>query len=99
MMDMKPSIVKQENWDKMNDKGIALIRLNLFDYMLMNVSGKTRTKKLWDKLDSLYEAKFLMNIISLQKLYALKMKDGAGSLIILIPSMPCIISPSPWVMK
>jgi hypothetical protein len=47
----------------MNDKAIALIGLNLSDSMLMNVLGETTTKKLWDKLASLYEAKSLMNLI------------------------------------
>jgi len=47
----------------MNDKAIGLIGLNLSNSMLMNVSGETTTKKLWDKHGLLYEAKSLMNLI------------------------------------
>jgi hypothetical protein len=63
----------------MNDKAIGLIGLNLSNSMLMNVSGETTTKKLWDNLGLLYEVNFLVNLLFLwKKLYALKMKDSDG---------------------
>jgi hypothetical protein len=72
MKDMKPNIVKREDWEKINDKVISLIGLNLSNSMLMNVSWEITTKKLWDNLDSLYEVKILMNLIFLwKKFYAL----------------------------
>jgi hypothetical protein len=60
----------------MNDKAIALTGLNLFDYVLVDVSGETTTKKLWDKLGSFYETKSFMGLIFMWMKYGLKMKDG-----------------------
>lgn len=65
--DMNPNTVKQEDREKVNDQVISQVGLNLSHFMLINVLEKTTTKKLWDKLDLLYEAKFLMNLIFLWK--------------------------------
>lgn len=77
MNDNNPDTMKQEDWDKMNAKAIALIGLNLFNSMLMNVTMASTTKGLWDRLRKLNASKSLVNLtFTGKKLYALKMKDG-----------------------
>jgi hypothetical protein len=45
--------------------------------MLLNVSGESTAKELWDKLGNLYQSKSLVNKLFLQKkLYHLRMEDG-----------------------
>jgi hypothetical protein len=45
--------------------------------MLLNVSGESTTKELWDKLGNLYQSKSLVKKLFLQKkLYHLRMEDG-----------------------
>jgi hypothetical protein len=47
--------------------------------VLLNVSGEDSTKKLWDKLGSLYQSKSLVNKLFLRKkLYLLRMSDGSS---------------------
>jgi hypothetical protein len=46
--------------------------------VLLNVSGEDLAKKLWDKLGSLYQSKYLVNKLFLRKkLYLLRMSDGS----------------------
>eukprot|EP01018_Ginkgo_biloba_P001146 Gb_05167 [translate_table: standard] len=79
MKDTKPTTISQDEWDKMNDKAIALIGLNLADLVLMNAIGVKSANELWVNLGKLYESKSLMNLIFLRKkLYALKMVDGGS---------------------
>jgi hypothetical protein len=43
----------------------------------LNVSGEDSTKKLWDKLGSLYQSKYLVNkLFPRNKLYLLGMSEG-----------------------
>jgi hypothetical protein len=45
--------------------------------VLLNVLGEYLAKKLWDKLGSLYQSKYLVNKLFLRKkLYLLRMSDG-----------------------
>ena len=45
--------------------------------MLLNVSGESTSKELWDKLGNLYQSKSLVNKLFLRKkLYHLRMEDG-----------------------
>jgi hypothetical protein len=45
--------------------------------VLLNVSGESTAKELWDKLRNLYQSKFLVNKLFLRKkLYHLMMEDG-----------------------
>jgi hypothetical protein len=53
-----------------------MIRLCLADSVLLNVSCEDLTKKLWDKLGSLYQLKSLVNkLFLINKWYLLKMSD------------------------
>jgi len=46
-------------------------------FCLLNVSGESTMKALWDRLGTLYKPKSLLNKLFLQKkLYNLRMKDG-----------------------
>jgi hypothetical protein len=45
--------------------------------VLLNVSGESTTKELWEKLGNLYQSKSLVNKLFLRKkLYHLRMEDG-----------------------
>jgi len=57
-----------------------MIQLCLVDSVLLNVSGEYSTKKLWDKMGSLYQSKYLVNKLFLRKkLYLLRMSDGSSA--------------------
>jgi hypothetical protein len=53
------------------------IQLCLSDSILLNVSGETTTKELWNKLGNLYQSKSLVNkLFPWKKLYNLRMRYG-----------------------
>jgi hypothetical protein len=69
--------MSKEDWDKLDIRARSIIRLCLEDSVLLNVSGESTTKELWDKLGNLYQSKSLVNKLFLQKkLYHLRMEDG-----------------------
>lgn len=69
--------MKDEDWQKMDQKSKSSIRLCLLDSMLLNVFGEATAKDLWDKLGSLYQTKSLVSKLFLRKkLYSLRVKDG-----------------------
>jgi hypothetical protein len=71
--------MSKEEWDKLKRRERSLIQLCLVDSILLNVSGEDTTKKLWDKLGSLYQTKSLVNKLFLwKKLYLLRMSDGSS---------------------
>eukprot|EP00253_Pinus_taeda_P003541 PITA_03541 len=73
----KPTGVSDEEWKKLDQNAKSTIRLCVLDSVLLNVSGEATTKALWDKLGTLYQSKYLVNKLFLQKnLYNLRMKDG-----------------------
>jgi hypothetical protein len=46
--------------------------------VLLNISGEYLANKMWDKLGSLYQSKFLVNELFLKKkLYILRMSEGS----------------------
>jgi hypothetical protein len=56
-----------------------MIWLCIVYLVLLNVSGDNSTKKLWDKLGSLYQSKYLVNKLFLRKkMYLLRMSDGSS---------------------
>jgi hypothetical protein len=69
--------MSKEDWDKLDRRARSTIRLCLADSVLLNVSGESTAKELWDKLGSLYQSKSLVNKLFLRKkLYHLRMEDG-----------------------
>ena len=61
----------------MDKRERSTIRLCLADSVLLNVSGESTTKELWDNLGNLYQSKSLVSKLFLQKkLYHLRMEDG-----------------------
>jgi hypothetical protein len=69
--------MSKEDWDKLDRRERITIRLFLIDSVLLNVSGESTTKELWDKLWNLYQSKSLVNKLFLRKkLYHLRMEDG-----------------------
>jgi len=72
-----PTGLSTERWAKLDWKAKSTIWFSLSDLVLLNVSGETKTKALWDKLGDLYQSKSLVNNFFLQKkIYNLRMKYG-----------------------
>jgi hypothetical protein len=72
-----PTGMLKENWEKLDRRERSTIRLCLEDSVLLNVSGESTSKELWDKLGNLYQSKSLVNKLFLRKmLYHLRMEDG-----------------------
>jgi hypothetical protein len=72
-----PTGMSKEDWEKLDRRAQSTIRLCLADSVLLNVSGESTTKELWDKLGNLYQSKSLVNKLFLRKkLYHLRMQDG-----------------------
>jgi hypothetical protein len=72
-----PTGMSKEDWEKLDRRARSTIRLCLADSVLLNVSGESTTKELWDKLGNLYQSKSLVNKLFLRKkLYHLRMEDG-----------------------
>jgi hypothetical protein len=68
--------MSREQWEKINRRERSMIQLCLVDSVLLNVSGEDLSKKLWDKLGSLYQSKSLVNKLFLRKkLYILRMSE------------------------
>jgi hypothetical protein len=69
--------MSKEDWDKLDRRARSNIRLFLEDSVLLNVSGESIAKELWDDLGNLYQSKSLVNKLFLQKkLYHLRMEYG-----------------------
>jgi hypothetical protein len=69
--------MSKEDWEKLDRRARSMIRLCLDDSVLLNVSGESTTKELWEKLGNLYQSKSLVNKLFLRKkLYHLRMEDG-----------------------
>jgi hypothetical protein len=69
--------MSKEDWYKLDRRARSTIRLCLEDSMLLNVSGESTAKEIWDKLGNLYQSKSLVNKLFLRKkLYHLRMEDG-----------------------
>jgi hypothetical protein len=43
-----------EEWEKLKRRERSMIQIFLADSVLLNVSGEDSTKKIWDKMGSLY---------------------------------------------
>jgi hypothetical protein len=72
-----PTGMSKEDWEKLDRRARSTIRLCLVDSVLLNVSGESTAKELWDKLGNLYQSKSLVNKLFLRKkLYHLRMEDG-----------------------
>jgi hypothetical protein len=72
-----PTSMSKEDWEKLDIRERITIRLCLVDSVLLNVSGESIAKELWDKLWNLYQSKSLVNKLFLRKkMYHLRMEDG-----------------------
>jgi hypothetical protein len=72
-----PTGMSKEDWEKLDRRARSTIRLCLADSVLLNVSGESTAKELWEKLGNLYQSKSLVNKLFLRKkLYHLRMEDG-----------------------
>jgi hypothetical protein len=73
----QPTGMLKEYWEKLDKRERSTIRLCLEDSVLLNISGESTSKELWDKLGNLYQSKSSVNKLFLRKkLYHLRMEDG-----------------------
>jgi hypothetical protein len=56
-----PTGMSKEDWEKLDRRARSTIRLCLAYSVLLNVSGESIAKELWDKLGNLYQSKSLVN--------------------------------------
>ena len=63
----KPTATSQEDWDKLERRERSTIQLCLSDSVLLNVSGEDSVVNIREKLGSLYQSKYLVNKLLLQK--------------------------------
>jgi hypothetical protein len=74
-----PTCMLTEEWEKLERKERSMIWLCLADLLLLNVSGEDSSKKLWEKMGSLYQSKSLVIKLFLRKkVYLLRMSDGSS---------------------
>jgi hypothetical protein len=75
----QPTDMSTKEWEKLERRERSTIWLCLVDSVLLKVSSEDSTKKVWDKLGSLYQWKSLVNKLFLRKkLYLLRMSDGSS---------------------
>jgi hypothetical protein len=73
----KPTSMTDEDWEDLDARALSTIRLCLEDEVLFNIVGEETTTGLWNRLESIYMTKSLMNKIFLKRqLYSLWMKEG-----------------------
>ena len=57
----KPITIPTKDWEKLDRKARRMIFLCLSNSILLNVSREDSAKKLWEKLENLYQSKSLVN--------------------------------------
>ena len=68
----------QAQWELLDAKAMATIRLHLAESVFFTIIGKTTTKELWDSLCSAWESKSASNkVFLMKKLMKLNMKEGS----------------------
>jgi hypothetical protein len=69
--------MSKEDWENLDRRERSTIRLCLADSVLLNVSGESIAKELWDKFGNLYQSKSMVKKLFLQKkLYHIRIEDG-----------------------
>nr|CAD1817879.1 unnamed protein product [Ananas comosus var. bracteatus] len=59
--DKKPEWITDDEWEEMDMKALATIRMCLADEVLFNIIGEKTAFELWVKLESLYQNKSITN--------------------------------------
>jgi hypothetical protein len=71
--------MSREEWAILKRRARSMIQLCLGNSVLLKVLGEDSTKKLWDKLGSLYQSKSLVNkLFFRKKLYLLKVSEDSS---------------------
>ena len=63
-MSTPPVGMSKEDWEKLDRRARSTIQLCLANSVLLNVSGESTAKELWDKLGNLYQSKSLVKSCS-----------------------------------
>ena len=67
----------EEEWEELDMRAASQIRLCLAKNVLANVARWSSTKKLWEKLEEMYQAKSLSNRLYLkEQFHKLQMEEG-----------------------
>ena len=73
----KPESMEKSDWEELQAKAVATIRLCLTDDVMYHVMDEESPVTVWQKLESRYMSKSLTNKLYLkQKLFGLKMTEG-----------------------
>ena len=73
----KPIGVSEAKWEEMNTKGLSVIQHCLSNEVLREVVKETTSKRIWEKLESIYMAKSVTNRLFLKsRLYDLRLEEG-----------------------
>ena len=65
--DKKLELMSNDDWEEMDLKALAIIRMCLADEVLFNIIGEKTALDLWMKLESLYQTKSITNQFFLKK--------------------------------
>jgi hypothetical protein len=57
----QPTGMSKEDWEKLDRRERSIIRIFLEYSLLLNVSGESTSKEIWDKLGNLYQSNSLLN--------------------------------------
>jgi hypothetical protein len=78
LRETKPADMDDTDWAEMKEKAAGLIRLCVSDDVMHLILDLTTPKEVWDKLESQYMEKSLMNkLYAKQRLYGLRMQEGS----------------------
>ncbi|CAJ2663689.1 unnamed protein product [Trifolium pratense] len=79
LRETKPADMDDIDWTEMKEKAAGLIRLCVSDEVMHHILDLTTPKEVWDKLESQYMEKSLMNkLYAKKRLYSLKMEEGSN---------------------
>ena len=73
----KPQDMKEETWQKLDEKALMAIQLCLADEVLDEFSTEKTTSSLWERLQDHYLKKSLANWLILKQRLFLRMHEGA----------------------
>ena len=73
----KPAELSENNWHKLHAHACSTIRLCVSDDVVNHIKGLKTPKAVFEKMESLYQAKTLSSKLFVQQhFYALRMKEG-----------------------
>ena len=63
----KPQDMSNADWEDLDERAMSTIRLSMANEILSNILDEKTTKSMWEKLESLYMTKSLLNKVFMKK--------------------------------